>query len=53
MIELVRGQYYIDNIFHVIIIFEEKNDGYYWFYYPEEDRHVAYYEYELDNLGRY
>lgn len=53
MVELISGQYYVDNIFHVIIIFKEKSDDIYWFYYPEEDRDVAYYEYELVNLGRY
>lgn len=53
MIKLECGQYYIDSIFHVVIVFEQELEGYYWFYYSEEDRHIAYYEYELENLRRY
>lgn len=51
--ELKKGQYYIDNIFHIIIIFEEEKYGYYWFYCPEENRYVPYENYELINIGRY
>ena len=51
--ELERGGYYWDEVNHVAVIFEEETDGYYWFYCTDEHRHVAYYEYELENLRRY
>ncbi len=51
--ELQHGAYYWDKINHVGLIFEDESDGYYWFYCTDENRHVAYYEYELENLRRY
>lgn len=48
-----RGQYYLDTVYHVILIFEEEKNGLSWFYFPEEDRHIAYYDFELENLRRY
>ena len=51
--ELIHGGYYWDTINHVGLIFDEKNDEYYWFYCTDENRHVAYYEEELENLRRY
>ena len=51
--ELIKGQYYWDHINHVGLIFEDKTNGYYWFYCTDEDRYVAYYDFELENLRRY
>lgn len=51
--ELIEGQYYWDEVYHVGLIFEEKTNDYYWFYCTDENRHVAYYEFELENLRRY
>lgn len=51
--ELQHGAYYWDEINHVGLIFEEEKDDYYWFYCTDENRYVAYYEYELENLRRY
>ena len=51
--ELIKGQYYFDYVNHVILIFEGESDGYYWFYCTDEGRHVAYYDFELENLRRY
>lgn len=51
--ELLQGGYYWDDINYVGLIFEEESDGYYWFYCTDENRHVAYYEEELENLRRY
>lgn len=48
-----RGQYYLDSNACIIIIFEEEQDNIFWFYCPEEDRHVAYYDFEIKNLRRY
>jgi hypothetical protein len=53
IMELIQGHYYWDEVNGGGLIFEEEIDGYYWFYFIEEDRHVAYYEYELENLRRY
>lgn len=50
---LEHGQYYWDQVNHIGLIFEDQYDGYYWFYCTDEDRHVAYYEWELKNLRRY
>lgn len=51
--ELQHGAYYWDKISHVDLIFEDESDGYYWFYCTDEYRHIAYYEFELENVWRY
>ena len=52
-LNLVHNEYYWDNVYNCGLIFEEEENGYYWFYCTDENRHVAYYEEELDNLRRY
>lgn len=51
--ELIQGQYYWDEVNHVGLIFEDESDGYYWFYCTDDNQHVAYYPFELENLRRY
>jgi len=51
--ELKHNQYYIDNIFHIVIIFEEEKDDMFWFYCPEDNCQVAYHAYELINIAEY
>ena len=51
--ELQHGAYYLDEINHVVLIFEDESDGYYWFYCIDENHYVDYCEYELKNLRRY
>lgn len=51
--KLEHGEYYWDEVNHVSLIFDNKSDDYYWFYCIEKNRHIAYYEYELENLRRY
>ena len=51
--EFIQGQYYWDQVYHVGLIFEEEQAGYYWFYCIDEGYHVAYYDFELENLRRY
>ena len=51
--KLKHGHFYIDNIFHIIIVFEEEKDNMFWFYCPEEDSMIGYYESELKVIERY
>lgn len=51
--ELEVGQYYWDFKYHLSLIFRGQEGDYCWFYCQEESRHVAYYEWELENLRRY
>lgn len=48
-----RGHYYYDIVNHALLIFQEESDGYFWFYFPDEDRHVAYYDFEIEQLREY
>lgn len=51
--ELEIGQYYYDYIYNTYLIYDGETDGYYWFIMVDENRHVAYYDFELENLRRY
>lgn len=51
--ELQIGHYYFDCIYNSFLIYDGEENGYYWFILSDESRHVAYYEWELDNLREY
>ena len=51
--ELEFGQYYYDSVSHDFLIYDGEENGYYWFILIDENRHVAYYDFELENLRRY
>ena len=53
MMNLEHGQYYYDAINKAWLQFIEEKNGYYWFYLLDEDRHVCYYDFELENLREY
>ena len=53
MVQLERGQYYFDSVNKAWLQFIEMENDYYWFFYMDEDRHVAYYDFELENLREY
>jgi len=52
-VELRHNDYYYDSLYNNLVQYVEYKNGYYWFYCPEDNRHFAYYEYELDNLREY
>lgn len=52
--ELEIGAYYFDvTLRGSFLIYDGEDNGYYWFYLTDENRHVAYYDFELENLRRY
>lgn len=51
--ELEIGQYYFDAVNHGFLIYDGEENGFYWFYLTDENRHVAYYGFEIENLRRY